>query len=106
MAHFAELNSDSIVQRVVVFDGEGPAGEAACGELLGGTWKQTSYTGRIRGHYAAIGDRYDAVADKFISPRPYPSWWMDDSGRWNPPVPPPTDKPARWDEATKKWVVA
>ncbi len=51
MAHFAEINADNIVQRVIVVDNndckdaEGNESEAVgaafCHNLLGGTWKQT-----------------------------------------------------------------
>ena len=53
MAHFAEINEDNIVLRVIVIsnneckDDAGNESEAVgaefCRNLLGGTWKQTSY---------------------------------------------------------------
>ncbi len=71
MSHFAELDENSIVLRVVVFDGEGLEGEAAvCAWAGGGRWKQTSYTGRIRGKFAGIGDRYNEADDEFEAQAP------------------------------------
>ena len=36
-----------------------------------GQWLATSYSGRFRGRYAGIGDRYDADLDEFV-PSPLP----------------------------------
>ena len=71
MAHFAELSDDNIVLRVlVVSDEEEHRGEEFLAQDLGlgGRWIQTSYSGRIRGKFAGIGDTYDPVADLFIAP--------------------------------------
>lgn len=60
MRYFAQI-TDGIVARVIV------ATDAAwCTEHLGGTWVETFLDGLFRGKYAAIGDTYDAVADKFL----------------------------------------
>ena len=71
MAHFAEINENNVVIRVLVVDNsqEHRGQEFLANDLgLGGTWIQTSYNGNIRGKYAAIGDVYDQEADVFISP--------------------------------------
>jgi hypothetical protein len=71
MAHFAEIDSDGFVLRVLVVDNsqEDRGQEFLANDLgLGGTWIQTSYNGNIRGKYAAIGDKYDKKKDEFISP--------------------------------------
>lgn len=78
MAHFAEIDEAGLVLRVTVVDNadmvdedgnESEAiGAALCSGLLGGRWVQTSYNGRIRGHYAGIGWRYDEAADVFLPP--------------------------------------
>jgi hypothetical protein len=70
MAHFAEIDKDGNVLRVVVVDNEhekhGQTYLAKdCG--LGGTWIQTSYNHKFRGKYAGIGDIYDAENDLFIA---------------------------------------
>lgn len=71
MAHFAELDNDNKVIRVLVVDNaQEHRGEeflaVDCG--LGGRWIQTSYNGNIRGKFAGIGDTYDPVADEFKTP--------------------------------------
>jgi hypothetical protein len=71
MAHFAEIDKDNIVIRVlVVSDEHQDYGQKYLADDLGmgGTWIQTSYNGNIRGKYAAIGDTYDSKKDEFISP--------------------------------------
>ena len=80
MAHFAELDHDKNVLRVIVvsndvcgggdFPDSEPVGQAFIANTLklGGVWKQTSYNGNFRAKYAGIGDRYDAELDEFVSP--------------------------------------
>lgn len=78
MAHFAELNDDNEVLRVIVVDNsdcfnaegqeEEAIGVAFCTALLGGRWVQTSYNGNFRGKFAGFGDTYDAVNDVFVPP--------------------------------------
>lgn len=71
MAHFAEIDSNNLVVRVLVVpnDQEHRGQEFLADDLgLGGTWIQTSYNAKIRGKFAGIGDTYDPIADVFISP--------------------------------------
>lgn len=71
MAHFAEIDKDGIVLRVLVVDDtqEHRGQEFLAEDLgLGGTWIQTSYNANIRGKYAGIGDKYDKKKDIFIAP--------------------------------------
>lgn len=109
MAHFAEIDQDGTVQRVIVFAGEGEAGEAACASLLGGVWKQTSYNATIRKNYAAIGMAYDAERDAFIAMKPFPSWTLDEQTcKWEAPIQRPDGEegmpPLVWNEDTLSWV--
>lgn len=115
MAHFAELDENNVVQRVIVVSNEvinnepfpesEPIGAAFCQNLLGGNWIQTSYHGNFRKNFAGIGYTYDATLDVFITPQPYPSWTLDADLNWQPPVPYPTDgKMYSWDEDTQSWI--
>ena len=116
MAHFAEIDSNGVVQRVIVVankdtsDANGneveSIGIAFCQKLLGGNWKQTSYNGNIRKNYAGIGYVYDATIDAFVPPKPYPSWVLDtNTAQWQAPVPMPNDGTMySWDEATQSWI--
>lgn len=113
MAHFAELDHDRKVMRVIVvnnqelFDENGKESEAKgiefCKEHYGGKWIQTSYNATIRGKYAGIGDTYNEAEDIFITPQPHPSWTRMGS-YWNAPVPYPADgKFYQWNETQLRW---
>ena len=72
MAHFAEIDSNNIVTRVLVVDNsqEHRGQDFLANDLgLGGTWVQTSYNANFRKHYAGIGYSYDASLDAFIPPK-------------------------------------
>jgi hypothetical protein len=122
VAHFAELDENNVVKRVIVVDNKDTSdangneiesiGVAFCQKLLGGNWKQTSYNGNIRKNYAGIGYTYRADIDAFVAPQPYPSWVLDVNAQWQAPVPMPQDagtgeppKMYTWDEGTQSWVV-
>lgn len=66
MSHWAEIDSDNKVIRVIVGDNALPDEGEAFVNSLGGTWVKTSYNGTIRGKFAGVGDDYDPVADIFI----------------------------------------
>jgi hypothetical protein len=117
MAYFAQIDDDGIVLRVISVNNADapdpapsnsePLGQAFIADTLrlAGTWVQTSWSGSIRKRYAGIGWRYDAQADVFISPQPYPSWTLDANHDWQPPTPMPAEGgPWAWDEDTLSWV--
>lgn len=87
MAHFAELNENNIVIRVIVVADEYETdGENWCHNFAGGKWKQTSYNARIRKNYAGIGYTYDEERDAFIPPKPYPDCILDkETCQWKAP---------------------
>ena len=68
MSHWAEINENSTVIRVLVGPNEGDEGEAFFNSL-GGTWVKTSYNGNIRKNYAGTGYTYDESRDAFIPPK-------------------------------------
>ena len=81
MAHFAEIDSNNIVLRVIVVaDEHEQNGSEWCNNWLGGRWVQTSYNTSggvhsqgntpLRKNYAGIGYTYDATRDAFIPPEP------------------------------------
>ena len=92
MSHWAELDNDNKVIRVLVGDNNDPKGDEGYQWLLdnlGGTWLKTSYnaaTNGFRFNYAGIGYTYDAEADAFIAPRPecgHTELFLNDKFRWN-----------------------
>lgn len=106
MAHWAEIDSDNKVLRVLVGDNNDPNGDEGYQWLidnLGGTWVQTSYNNKIRKQFAGIGYTYNPDADVFVAPQPYPSWSLDDNFDWQPPVTKP-DGFYIWNEEKLEWV--
>ena len=118
MAHFAELDDNNVVKRVIVVrnseitDVNGKEvesiGIAYCQRLYGADtkWKQTSYNGNIRVNHAGIGMVYNEELDAFIEVKPYPSWILNsDTAEWNPPVPRPESETEEytWNEENQSW---
>ena len=128
MAHFAEIDTNNLVTRVLVITQEiidtGNWGDP-------NDWVQTSYNTRggvhyapnsnepdggvaLRKNYAGKGYTYDSDKDAFIPPKPYPSWELnEDTCQWESPTPYPANisaaNPSRckeyiWDEDTTSWV--
>jgi len=120
MSHFAEINSDNIVQRVLVIEQE---------DINTGNWGspdnwiKTSYNTRggvhyasdtntpdggvaLRKNYAGMGFTYNEAKDAFIPPQPFASWTLDDDTcGWNPPTAYPEDDIVYdWDEDNTQWV--
>jgi len=108
MSHWAELNKDNKVIRVLVGDNNDPANDEGYSWLinnLGGTWIKTSYNATIRGKFAGIGDSYNLDEDIFITAQPFPSWLRVGSF-WSSPIPYPTDgKIYEWNENDLRWNV-
>tara|TARA_B100000927_G_scaffold250822_1_gene215406 strand:+ start:36 stop:491 length:456 start_codon:yes stop_codon:yes gene_type:complete len=125
MAHFAELNSDNEVIRVVVISNDdvianggdySSQAETFVSNLIphsenGIAWKQTSYNSNQRKQYAGLGFTYDSPKDKFISPKPFASWVLDSNDDWIAPVTYPNVNKISsnavsitWDEDNKKWL--
>ena len=111
MAHFVKIENGVVTNGVVVHNNEllvdgvevESKGAEFCHNLFGGTWIQTSYNNRIRKRYAGIGFTYDADADVFISPSPFPSWTLDSNHDWQPPTPKPEGNYA-WFEPNQQWI--
>ena len=70
MSHWAEIDENNIVLRVLVGNNSEPDEGKSFMESLGGTWVKTSYNGTIRKNFAGIGFSYDAARDAFIAPKP------------------------------------
>ena len=114
MAHFAQIQNGIVQQVIVVSNDDAPdpypaseaLGQAFIASLgLEGEWRQTSYHGSFRAHYAGIGYTYDPTADVFYAPQPFPSWALDDNWNWQAPHQAPDDgEEYGWDEETGGWV--
>lgn len=91
MAHFAELDENNVVLRVIVVNNsdimknsveDEQTGIEFCQNLLGGRWVQTSYNHRFRKQYAGRGFTYDPDNDVFILPKPSPNAILDENFDW------------------------
>ena len=72
MSHWAEIDENNFVIRVLVGDNNDPLGDEGYSWLinnLGGTWIKTSYNASIRKNYAGKGFYYDEILDAFIPPK-------------------------------------
>jgi hypothetical protein len=107
MAHWAELDFENKVIRVIVMDNDDPNGDEGykwIQDNLGGTWIQTSYNDNFRKRFAGVGFSYDAINDAFIEAQPFPSWVLNDNLEWKAPVPMPETGSYIWYEPTLEWV--
>ena len=90
MSHFAEIDSENKVIRVLVGDNNDPAGDEGYQWLidnLGGTWIKTSYNNNIRFNYAGIGYSWDEARNAFIAPEPEGNLGLDETTcRWIMPI--------------------
>ena len=115
MAHFAQLNADNVVTKVIVIANEEitdsedveqeEIGQTFCAALLGGTWMQTSYNHSFRKNFAGVGFKYDESRDAFIPPQPFASWLLNESTcTWEAPVSIPDNENIYiWNEETTNW---
>ena len=120
MAHYAFIDSNNIVTKVIVGvdetvtqldNGVEVGGSTEAWEQFyenqewhaGLTCKRTSYNHNIRKQYAGVGYTYDADADVFVAPQPFGSWTLDSNHDWQPPTPKPEGH-HYWNEEELVWV--
>ena len=74
---------------------------------------EVSEIGTQAGHYvkvtdstknAVIGNTYDAENNKFISPKPFESWSLNENFDWVSPVGESPVGLHTWDEEAQEWV--
>ena len=95
MSHWAELDSNNKVIRVLVGDNNyADEGYQWLIDNLGGTWVKTSYNTQggkhllggtpFRKNYAGVGYTYDSTRDAFIPPRCHAEAILDENtALWN-----------------------
>lgn len=132
MSHWAEIDENNLVKRVLVGSNFEPdEGEHFVKNVLGGVWIKTSIntvggvyysqevdedsnlipgsdqTKALRYNYAGVGYTYDEGRDAFIPPKPYESWLLnEDTCLWEAPVAYPEDGGEyEWDERTQSWII-
>lgn len=125
MSHWAEIDENNIVLRVLIGDDNDPNGDEGYQWLLdnlGGRWIKTSYntyggvhydpetkepstdqSKALRKNYAGIGHKYDEDLDAFIPQQPYPSWTLNtETCIWEAPIPRPFEEYS-WNEDLGEW---
>lgn len=119
MAHFAEIDKDNKVIRVLVTNNEDTnEGYDWLVNRLGGRWIKTSFNTHggkhmqggfpLRKNFASIGNTYDEKLDAFIAPKPFKSWVLNkDTCLWEAPKQEPDDENIYdWDESKKDWTIS
>ena len=105
MANFAKLDENNIVTEVFVVDDSVATSESAGVDFLtdvigAGNWKQCPVD------KGSVGYTYNTTDKVFVEPQPYPSWTLDASHDWQPPVAYPADyltTQYEWDETNQEW---
>ena len=127
MAHYAFLNEDYVVTEVIVgkderlFDWEnyytikkGQICKRTSFNTKGGIYynpitnlPDDVQSKSFRKNFAGLGFKYDVTLDAFISPKPYPSWILNEQTcNWESLIPHPNDgQMYSWDETTKSWIL-
>ena len=128
MAHFAELDQNNKVLKVVVACNTDIANNGGEQSLQasehfktvcplsenGIKWVQTSYNNNFRKYFASTNMYYDETKDKFILNQPYASWTLDFNDDWQPPITEPdiltiensddeVIEPLEWNEDNLRW---
>jgi hypothetical protein len=125
MAHYALLDSNNIVTRVIIGNDESDTSEnweLFYKNLFNQACKRTSYNTsggvhldggtQFRKNYAGIGYSYDSTRDAFIPAQPFASWTLDeDTCWWEAPVAYPTELEDAdgnpilysWNEEDQQW---
>lgn len=114
MAHFAELNENNEVLRVIVVDNENllddngneseQKGLEFISTIFEGRFIQTSRNCNFRKQFAGVGSIYDEQRDAFITKQPHPSWILDEETcLWVAPIERPEGHGFIWNEEDKSW---
>lgn len=122
MAHFAELDENNIVTKVIVVHNNELKGANGveyeekgidfCESLYGHrNWAQTSYNNNLKKQFAGIGFTYDSDKDIFIEPSPHSSWTLNENSDWVAPVEKPDESGLAenqyyaWYEDSQTWEI-
>lgn len=114
MAHYAEIDENNIVKRVIVIEQDvleaGVVGDPK-------NWVQTSYNTYggvhrlgdtpLRKNYAGVGYTYDKERDAFIPPKTFNNYVLnEDTCLWEPPIEMPNDGNLYiWDDSNITWIM-
>lgn len=115
MAHWAEVDENNKVVRVIVTSNDEPdQGYQWLIDNLNGRWIQCSYNTYkgvhalggipLRWTYPGSGSAYIEDLDIFIDPSPYPSWIIDKENKsWKSSIEKPDSGLWYWSESSMQW---
>jgi|TARA_R110000796_G_scaffold79585_1_gene176717 hypothetical protein len=124
MAKFAEINSLNEVLKIIdindqdIIDNGGHQSTEVAQFIetiiplsdSGVKWVEMTDDGSFRKQGAVVGGTYDSIKDKFINPKPYPSWILNVNDDWESPIgdiPSTTTDGSRdhynWNESNQSW---
>ena len=118
MTQYALIDSGNMVINVIdaADDFMGTeVSELLCLQQGGARWHQintqpstttsTSTSTSVEPRPVGIGCVYNEELGCFVLPKPWPSWMLNSTGSWSPPVPRPVNLgPVAWDETGQCWV--
>ncbi len=93
MSRYAKINSENIVENIIICE------DSSISLFSENYIKETEETQK-----ANIGNTWDAENQKFIAPKPYDSWSLNENFEWQAPVEKPSLN-AFWDESNMSWTV-
>ena len=94
MSVYAKINSENLVENVILCE------DKDINQLEGVYIRQDpAVTGP-----AIINSTYSKELNRFILPKPYPSWILNSENVWQSPVGPEPEGFNRWDETSQEWV--
>lgn len=94
MSIFAKINSENIVENVIICEDKDIG-------LLDGVYIKEDHAITNK---ATLNSFYDEIKNKFISPKPYPSWVLNSNSIWESPVGPEPEGFHSWNEDSQEWI--
>ena len=110
MAYFAKVRQGKVVSVIVaeqdyidnMVDTSPGTWIETCKKTRGNTHKDGGTP--LRYNFAEVGGNYNATADAFYAPQPYPSWTLNTTNYvWEAPVAAPDSGFYTWNEETTSW---
>lgn len=109
--YFVEINDNHVVTNAICINNPGPLDDKsyiANVLKLEGNWIENTGLYENREIRAGVECTYDPEVNAFIRPSPFPSWTLDESYKWQPPIPEPESSEGEisyyWNEETLSWV--
>jgi hypothetical protein len=104
-SYFVKLDENNVVITATRLE-DSTAPDEATGVAYLNKIYNTNDVWKISPRGVSKGYTYDSGKNKFISPRPYLSWTLNQDNQWISPIEYPNDgKSYSWDEDNQSWVI-